>query len=304
MAEPWSSVDLSATLKSLMKLEGLMKCSRCNKLPSEEREDNGSGIIIRTGPCGHNICSRVACSTLSSDNTKCPVPNCKAFIRDFVLDREEANRVCAMLSLKDIFCSKKNAQTETSESTETISSSSQSKSWGFMDERSATQVQTPAKGRARKCLVTTNNFDSVSSEGSEYIPPVKSSEKKKTNKENIEVNVTSGQINDKSTRARRSLAIASNFDSVSSKGSEYIPPVKSTKKKKTDKETIKVDGANDHKNDKNTPAVSQLNKSKVTAINKKNKRGETQLHCACIKVSRGSSKYFLTLCYLLFESST
>ena len=104
MALPWSTIDLSAITESLRKLDSLSKCSNCNETPPVG--ENGIRLV-KTGPCGHTICSGIGCTKVSAsgdgNQSQCPAPNCKSFIRDFVEDREEANRLDAIKGLKDLF---------------------------------------------------------------------------------------------------------------------------------------------------------------------------------------------------------
>ena len=247
MALPWGSADLSATLDSLLKLDALMKCSKCHETPP--MDENGVRLV-KTGPCGHTICSGAGCSEIKiitadgdkGDKTKCPALGCNKFIRDFVEDREEASRIEAVSSLKAILHHEPN--TETNESIKSSSSDKEPKAWAFMEPTQEQKVTAPVKNkRTRKILAakymnSTDSQQSFSTDGDDYIPP--------------------GKVGKKICKPKTPQA-------------------------------------------KNTATKMQANhkaKINVASLNKKNKRGETPLHCACIKVQYLLNARCLTIFYL------
>ena len=228
MALPWSTVDLSKTLECLMKLDSLVKCSNCHEIPP--LGENGVRLV-KTGICGHSVCSGIGCSKISGggdsgDKTQCPAVGCKAFIRDFVEDKEEANRIDAIQGLKNILVPQNESDTP-----KPSSSDNESKEWGFMmptqEAPTKNLVNTGRSKRTRKVLRANNYILSGDETDESYVP----------DKENI----------------------------------------KNGKRKKTPQA-------------KKSDQCKGENKRNIS-LNKKNKRGETALHCACIKV-RSSDKFF------------
>ena len=239
MALPWSSVDLTATLESMLKLEGLLKCSRCEEVP--KAGENGIRLV-KTGPCGHTICSGIGCVKTkiisgdgdSGDMTKCPAVGCKSFIRDFVEDREEANRIDAISSLKAIFCPKIDAEMQ--KSLQSKSSEDEPITWGFMEQTQELRtIVSVKKTRTRKAKT---------------------------------INVESSE----------------NQNSFSTDGDEYIPPEKSNLKNKFKSKTPQTKDVPKQPSKNNSGQNKKIN---VASLNKKNRQGETPLHCACIKVCFG-----------------
>ena len=228
MALPWSNVDLSATLDSLLKLDSLTKCSNCHETPPVG-ENNVR--LVKTGPCGHTICSGIGCTKISAsgdngDKIHCPALNCKSFIRDFVEDREEANRLDAIEGLKNLLLSEKNNDSPIlSDQPKPSSSDTESKEWGFMEPTQ--EVST------KKLLCQRQNKRTRKVLSGNYVPysDCETDESYEPGKENIK----NGKRKKESTAAK-----------------------KSNKIKTEDKKNF--------------------------SLNKKNKRGETALHCACIKV--------------------
>ena len=230
MALPWSSIDLSATLDCLMKLDSLTKCSNCNEIPPVG--ENGIRLV-KTGPCGHTICSGIGCTKISAsgdngDKTHCPAHNCKSFIRDFVEDREEANRLDAIQGLKNLFLPvNNNDSTNASDQPKPSSSDNESKEWGFMEptqEVATKKLIKPSKERNKRTRkVLSGN----------YIPY--------TDYETDESYEPPGKENTKTGKRKKTATTI--------KPNEIKPEIK-----------------------------------KTINLNKKNKRGETALQCACIKV--------------------
>ena len=231
MALPWSTIDLSAITESLRKLDSLSKCSNCNETPPVG--ENGIRLV-KTGPCGHTICSGIGCTKVSAsgdgNQSQCPAPNCKSFIRDFVEDREEANRLDAIKGLKDLFFAENQSEClELNDEPKSSPSDRESKEWGFME---------PTQDVVTRPLSIRNK-----------------------------------SIKGGNKRTRKILS--GNYVPYSDNETDesYEPGKENTKTVKRKKATP----TNKSNQNKNEP------KKNVT-LNKKNKRGETALHCACIKV--------------------
>ena len=231
MALPWSSADLSATLDSLLKLDELMKCSKCHETPP--MDENGVRLV-KTGLCGHTICSGVGCAEFitgdgdKGDKSKCPAVGCNKFIRDFVEDREESSRLEAVSSLKGILLH--NPNTETMESIKPSSPDNEPKSYAFMEPTQEPKIAVQVKNKRSRRVLSTKSMNSTDSQ-----------------------------------------------NSFSTDGDDYIPTGKAGKK------SCKPKTPQTKTSNTKMPA-NHKTKTNAASLNKKNKRGETPLHCACIKV--------------------
>ena len=253
MALPWSEANLSQSIASLLKLEEALKCSKCHEIPSRREDGNRS---VKTGLCGHSICGD-GCTKIkihsdgdsrNNDATKCPAIGCNTFLRDFVDDKAEVDRIEAVVGLKAILCPA--TPVETTEVMKSSSSESEAKPWEFMEPTQELFSKTPvnkkrAKRSKKPMKIPIDSQTSISTVGDEYVP-----------------------------------------SSIPTDGDDFDPAVKVSSKKKPQKKKLPQQTAVSSKENKpaNTEKTKQI-KRPTASINKKNKRGETALHCACLKVN-------------------
>ena len=283
--------------------------------------------LVKTGPCGHTICSGGGCTKMKTgsgdadnDSTKCPANNCNTFIRDFMEDRDEANRIDAVASLKSLFCPKVPVEKENTKP----SVVNKPNSWEFMQETfsqpKSKALKTP-KSAIRKRKQQKNWLKTSSSDDSEYSPVITLKEKPIRSKNNVRKSLEPMHNASLDQVEKRSNAIEScdsneneeapncedvEFDRAGIKGLHEKSSTKNakvleenfnTKTSKTSDKTKKkcrvVNDAKTEKTNQHMPPnrIAAGNKTnmyddskKYININKKNKRGETLLHCACIKV--------------------
>ena len=256
MALPWSEANcdkLSQSIASLLKLEEALKCSKCHEIPSRREDGNRS---VKTGLCGHSICGD-GCTKIKIDSngdsknidaTKCPAIGCDTFLRDFVDDKAEVDRIEAVVGLKAILCPA--TPVETTEVMKSSSSESEAKPWEFMEPTQELFSKTPVKKKRAKrskkpMKIPIDSQTSISTVGDEYVP-----------------------------------------SSIPTDGDDFDPAVKVSSKKKPQKKKLPQQTAVSSKENKpaNAEKIKQI-KRPAASINKKNKRGETALHCACLKVN-------------------
>ena len=253
MALPWSEANLTQSIASLLKLEEALKCSKCHEIPSRREDGNRS---VKTGLCGHSICGD-GCTKIKihsdgdsriNDATKCPAIGCSTFLRDFVDDKAEVDRIEAVAGLKAILCPA--TPVETTELMKSSSSENEAKPGEFMEPTQEPHTKTLVKKKRAKrskkpMQIRIDSQMSISTAGDEYVP-----------------------------------------SSIPTDGDDFEPPVQVSSKKKPQKKKLPQQTAVSSKENKPAHAekIKQI-KRPSASINKKNKRGETALHCACLKVN-------------------